>query len=170
MRRREFLVGAGATAAAAFGVRAQSTDQLRRVGIIVPGSANDARYQSWIQTCPTLDASVACKSRPRAPAGCMSSSTAAIVCRYTSAPGRVRLYTLHRSKGTLSDGCCRLDCTLPARCGGSRAAESLGRASPRTYCPLGKLIQVLHGPDLQDAVPAFSRTQPRRGHSRRDAS
>ncbi len=50
MRRREFLVGAGATAAAAFGVRAQSTDQLRRVGIIVPGSANDARYQSWIQT------------------------------------------------------------------------------------------------------------------------
>ena len=50
MKRREFLVGAGVAAAAVVGAGAQPAEQLRRVGIIVPGAANDTRYQSWIQT------------------------------------------------------------------------------------------------------------------------
>lgn len=50
MRRREFLIGAGAAAAAVVGAGAQPTERLQRIGIIVPGTSNDTRYQSWIQT------------------------------------------------------------------------------------------------------------------------
>jgi putative ABC transport system substrate-binding protein len=50
MRRRDFWAGAGIAAAAAVGAGAQPVENVRRVVVIVPGGANDARYQSWIGT------------------------------------------------------------------------------------------------------------------------
>jgi putative ABC transport system substrate-binding protein len=50
MRRREFLSLFGGAAAWPMTAQAQQAGQPRRVGIIVPGTANDSRYQSWLQT------------------------------------------------------------------------------------------------------------------------
>ena len=49
MRRREFmtLVG-GAAATWSFPVRAQRSERMRRVGILVPATADDAEFQAWI--------------------------------------------------------------------------------------------------------------------------
>lgn len=49
MRRRDFVGGMGAAAACPFVVGAQPSGGLRRVGVLVPGTAGDTRYQAWVQ-------------------------------------------------------------------------------------------------------------------------
>ena len=49
MRRREFitLIG-GAAAAWPFAVRAQQPERMRRIGILLPATADDAEFQAWV--------------------------------------------------------------------------------------------------------------------------
>jgi len=49
MQRREFitLLG-GAVAAWPFEVRAQQPERMRRIGILLPATADDAQYQTWV--------------------------------------------------------------------------------------------------------------------------
>src|SRR6476646_10857910 len=46
MRRREFIAGlGGATAMWPLGARAQQADRIRRIGVLLPASADDPQYQ-----------------------------------------------------------------------------------------------------------------------------
>jgi len=49
MRRREFitLLGGG-TAALPLAARAQQPERIRRVGILLPATSDDAEFQTWI--------------------------------------------------------------------------------------------------------------------------
>ena len=49
MRRREFitLIG-GAAAACPLAVRAQQPERMRRIGILLPATADDAEFQAWV--------------------------------------------------------------------------------------------------------------------------
>jgi putative tryptophan/tyrosine transport system substrate-binding protein len=51
MRRREFITLLGGAAAAwPFAVRAQQGERMRRIGILLPATADDGEYQSWMRT------------------------------------------------------------------------------------------------------------------------
>ena len=50
MRRRDFVAAiAGSAAAWPTMIRAQQPERMRRVGILVPGAADDPRYRAWIK-------------------------------------------------------------------------------------------------------------------------
>ena len=44
MRRREFIAGLGGAAAWPVVARAQQTEQVRRIGILLPAAADDAEF------------------------------------------------------------------------------------------------------------------------------
>ena len=46
MKRREFIAGLGAVAAWPVVARAQQPERMRRVGVLMPGTADDAEYQA----------------------------------------------------------------------------------------------------------------------------
>jgi putative ABC transport system substrate-binding protein len=49
MRRREFVtLFGGAVAAWPFAVRAQQPERTRRIGILLPATADDAKFQTWV--------------------------------------------------------------------------------------------------------------------------
>ena len=49
MRRREFIAGLGGTVAAwPLAVRAQQGDRVRRIGVLLPATADDAEYQARV--------------------------------------------------------------------------------------------------------------------------
>jgi putative ABC transport system substrate-binding protein len=46
MKRRDFIAGVAATAAVPLTARAQQPDRMRRIGILLPATADDAEYQA----------------------------------------------------------------------------------------------------------------------------
>lgn len=49
MRRREFIKGlAGSAVAWPLASRAQQSERMRRIGVILPAAANDAEFQTWV--------------------------------------------------------------------------------------------------------------------------
>jgi len=48
MKRRAFIAGLGGAAAWPVVARAQQADRMRRIGVLLPASPDDADYQSWI--------------------------------------------------------------------------------------------------------------------------
>ncbi|MGB7006914.1 MAG: ABC transporter substrate binding protein, partial [Pseudolabrys sp.] len=46
MRRREFITLAGGAVAWPLAARAQQPERMRRIGVLLPGTANDAEYQA----------------------------------------------------------------------------------------------------------------------------
>jgi putative ABC transport system substrate-binding protein len=48
MRRREFITLVGGVAAWPVTARAQQSDRVRRIGIILPAAADDAAFQTWV--------------------------------------------------------------------------------------------------------------------------
>jgi putative tryptophan/tyrosine transport system substrate-binding protein len=49
MRRREFIAGLGSAAAWPSAARAQQTDRVRRVGVLLPAAADDSEFQAWVR-------------------------------------------------------------------------------------------------------------------------
>jgi putative ABC transport system substrate-binding protein len=47
MNRRAFIAGLGSAAAWPVVVRAQQDERVRRVGVLLPASADDAQFQTW---------------------------------------------------------------------------------------------------------------------------
>jgi putative tryptophan/tyrosine transport system substrate-binding protein len=48
MRRREFIAGLGSAAAWPLAARAQQTERVRRIGVLLPAAADDAEFQAWV--------------------------------------------------------------------------------------------------------------------------
>ena len=48
MRRREFISGVAATAGGPFAARAQQGDRVRRIGVLMPASADDPEFQARV--------------------------------------------------------------------------------------------------------------------------
>jgi putative ABC transport system substrate-binding protein len=48
MRRREFIAGLGATTAWPLAARAQRPDRVKRIGVLLPASADDAEYPALL--------------------------------------------------------------------------------------------------------------------------
>ena len=46
MRRREFITGIGVTAVWPFAARAQQSDRVRRIGVLMQGDENDPVYKA----------------------------------------------------------------------------------------------------------------------------
>jgi ABC-type uncharacterized transport system substrate-binding protein len=49
MRRRKFIALLGGAAAWPLGARAQQPDRMRRIGILLPATADDAEYPAWVE-------------------------------------------------------------------------------------------------------------------------
>jgi len=48
MRRRDFIKGiAGSASAWPLAAHAQQVDRVRRVGVLLPATSDDAQYQAW---------------------------------------------------------------------------------------------------------------------------
>jgi putative tryptophan/tyrosine transport system substrate-binding protein len=50
MRRRDFITLLGGTAAWPVAGRAQQRERIRRIGVLLPATADDGEYQSWMRT------------------------------------------------------------------------------------------------------------------------
>jgi putative ABC transport system substrate-binding protein len=48
MKRREFIAGLGSTTAWPLTARAQQSDRVRRIGILLPAAADDVQFQAWV--------------------------------------------------------------------------------------------------------------------------
>src|SRR5262245_24241688 len=48
MKRREFVTLLAGAAAWPLGARAQQRDRVRRIGVLLPATANDADFQAWL--------------------------------------------------------------------------------------------------------------------------
>jgi putative ABC transport system substrate-binding protein len=49
MQRRDFIIGiAGSAAAWPRAARAQRGERMRRIGVLLPATADDARFQAWV--------------------------------------------------------------------------------------------------------------------------
>jgi hypothetical protein len=52
MRRREFITLLGGTAAWPLAARAQQSERVRRIGVLLPATADDSEYQAWVGAFP----------------------------------------------------------------------------------------------------------------------
>jgi putative tryptophan/tyrosine transport system substrate-binding protein len=50
MRRRDFLTLLAGAAASPLAAHAQQGERMRRIGILLPATADDGEYQSWLRT------------------------------------------------------------------------------------------------------------------------
>src|SRR5216684_6596262 len=48
MRRREFIAGLAGAAAWPLAVRAQQSDRVRRIGVLLPAAADNPEFQAWV--------------------------------------------------------------------------------------------------------------------------
>ena len=48
MRRREFIAGLGGAVAWPLAGRAQQPERMRRIGVLLPATADDSQFQPWV--------------------------------------------------------------------------------------------------------------------------